>query len=86
VDVVGARRQAGTPPSCTAVAAREARRVSVSAVIKFAPVLTVERYQNPEWARPGRDLYRSGSLQLLPDGSATIYATRAEYLSDVGVR
>jgi hypothetical protein len=35
-------------------------------MIKFAPVLTAERYNNPKWERPGRDFYWSGSLTLLP--------------------
>ncbi len=34
--------------------------------VKLAPVLTAERWDDPTWTRPGRDLYWSGSLRLLP--------------------
>ena len=37
-----------------------------AAIIKLAPILTAERWKNPEWERPGRDFYWSGSLALLP--------------------
>ena len=40
--------------------------MSTAAIVKLAPVLTAERYKNPEWERPGRDFYWSGSLALLP--------------------
>lgn len=41
--------------------------MSHTALIKFAPVYTAERYKNPEWERPGRDFYWPGSLKLIPD-------------------
>jgi len=40
--------------------------VSQDAIIKLAPLITPERWKNPEWERPGRDFYWSGSLALLP--------------------
>jgi hypothetical protein len=42
----------------------------VRALIKFAPILTLERQNDPAWNRPGRFLYRSDSLRLLPTSSA----------------
>ena len=40
--------------------------MSHTALIKFAPVLTAERWGNPEWTRPGRTFYWGGSLKLIP--------------------
>ena len=37
-----------------------------STVIKLAPVLTAERWGDPEWTRPGRTFYWPGSLKLIP--------------------
>ena len=41
-------------------------RLSSTAIIKLAPVITAATWRNPEWERPGRDVYWSGSLVLLP--------------------
>ena len=37
-----------------------------SAVIKLAPILTAERWDDSAWTRPGRTFYWPGSLRLLP--------------------
>ena len=40
--------------------------MSHSALIKFAPVLTAERWSNPRWTRPDRTFYWNGALKLIP--------------------
>jgi hypothetical protein len=42
------------------------RAVTHSAVIKFAPIWTFERHNDPVWNRAGRTLYEAGSLKFLP--------------------
>jgi hypothetical protein len=37
-----------------------------TAIIKFAPIFTVERFNDPAWNRPGRQLYESGAFRFLP--------------------
>lgn len=34
--------------------------------MKFAPIVTAERMNNPTWERPGRTMYWPGSLRFLP--------------------
>ena len=40
--------------------------MSDTAVLAVAPLLTVDRMNNPSWERPGRNLYLSRSLSFLP--------------------
>ena len=40
--------------------------MSHSALIKFSPVLTAERWSNPRWTRPDRTFYWNGALKLIP--------------------
>jgi hypothetical protein len=40
--------------------------VSHSALIKFAPLHTLERHNAPRWNRPDRYLFEAGSLQFAP--------------------
>lgn len=40
--------------------------MSHTATIRFAPVHTFERHNDPRWNRPGRCLYTSGSLKFMP--------------------
>ena len=40
--------------------------MSHTALIKFAPVLTAERWGDPKWTRPGRTFYWNGALKLIP--------------------
>jgi hypothetical protein len=40
--------------------------MTYTATLKFAPILSVERLNNTTWERPGRTLYWSRSLKLLP--------------------
>ena len=46
--------------------------MSYSTLIKFAPILTLERQNDPAWTRPGRFLYRSDSLRLLPSRTVPV--------------
>lgn len=43
--------------------------MSHEVTIKLAPVITADRFRNPDWDRPDRTLYRRGSLQFLPNRS-----------------
>ena len=45
--------------------------MSHTVVVKFAPVFTVDRFNDPAWTRPGRRMYYPGALQFLP-GRATV--------------
>ena len=40
--------------------------MTYTTLIKFAPIVTAERLNNPTWERPGRTMYRSGALRFLP--------------------
>ena len=40
--------------------------MSHTALTRFAPVFTLERFNGPLWARPGRVMYERGGLQFLP--------------------
>ena len=40
--------------------------VSHTALVKFAPVYTLERHNNSAWNRPGRALYTSNALRFKP--------------------
>ena len=40
--------------------------MSHNILVKLAPILTAERWDDPNWTRPGRTLYWPGSLRLLP--------------------
>lgn len=44
--------------------------MSHTALVKFAPVLTAERWGDPTWTSPGRTFYWGRSLKLIP-GTAT---------------
>jgi hypothetical protein len=37
-----------------------------TALVKFAPIFTLERFDDPAWTRPGRKMYYPGALQFLP--------------------
>ena len=40
--------------------------MSHTALIRFAPLVTVDRINDPKWRRPGRTLYDHGALTMLP--------------------
>ena len=40
--------------------------MSHTALIKFAPIFTLERFNDPAWSRPGRTMYYNGALRFLP--------------------
>jgi hypothetical protein len=45
--------------------------VSHTALVKFAPIFTLERFDDPVWNRAGRTLYERGAFQFLP-GKTTV--------------
>lgn len=45
--------------------------MSHTAVVKIAPIFSVERFDDPRWNRPGRTMYYNGALKFLP-GKASI--------------
>lgn len=45
--------------------------MSHTVVVKFAPVFTCDRFNNPAWTRPGRRMYYPGALKFLP-GRSTV--------------
>jgi hypothetical protein len=44
--------------------------MTYTALIKFAPLTTLERVNDPRWARPGRTMYDPGSLTFSPGKSS----------------
>jgi hypothetical protein len=40
--------------------------MSHEAIIKFAPIFTLERFNDPKWARPGRTMYEPGAFRFGP--------------------
>jgi hypothetical protein len=40
--------------------------MTYEALLKVAPILTLERYNDPRWNRPGRSMYEPGSLRFAP--------------------
>ena len=40
--------------------------MTFTSLIKFAPLTTLERVNDPRWSRPGRTMYDAGALTLLP--------------------
>ena len=45
--------------------------VSFTSLIRFAPIVTLDRLNDPNWARPGRTAYDHGSLTFFP-GKASV--------------
>jgi hypothetical protein len=45
--------------------------MSHTALVKFAPIFTLERFDDHAWNRPGRTLYERGAFQFLP-GKTTV--------------
>ena len=53
--------------------------------IKLAPILTADRFRNPEWDRPDRILYRRDALQLLPNRSEVPFIVDHDMTHQIGV-
>jgi hypothetical protein len=58
------------------------RAMSHTALVKFAPIFTLERFNDPAWTRPGRTLYERNAFQLMP-GAATI-PLRVDHDREIG--
>jgi hypothetical protein len=54
------------------------------ALIKFAPLHTLERRNDPRWTRPGRTLYEPGALKFLPSVSEIPLLVDHDYSRRVG--
>ena len=44
--------------------------MTYTTLIKIAPITTLERINDPKWARPGRSLYDHGALTFFPGKSS----------------
>lgn len=58
--------------------------MSQSVFIKFAPVFTLERYNDPVWARPGRMMYEPGSLKFMPGENSALLLVDHDYGREIG--
>lgn len=58
--------------------------MTTTAVIKFAPVVTLKRVNDPTWQDPERTLYWSGSLELHPDGRTVPLLVDHDFERQVG--
>ncbi len=56
-----------------------------TAVIRFAPLTTLERVNDPDWKRPGRTMYDFGSLTLMPDHDTCPLIVDHNHEREVGV-
>ena len=59
--------------------------VTHTVTIKLAPVLTADRFRNPDWDRPDRTLYWRGALQFLPNRSEVPLFVDHDLTRQIGV-
>jgi hypothetical protein len=58
--------------------------MSHTALIKFAPIFTIERFDDPAWNRPGRLMYEARALRFLPGEESVPLVVDHEESSVVG--
>ena len=66
--------RAGGAKECTEAAAAVDATMSHTTLIKFAPIYSLERHNDPKWNRPGRALYASNALRFAPGKTEVLSA------------
>jgi hypothetical protein len=59
--------------------------VSYTTLIRFAPLTTLERLNDPLWARPGRTLYDHNSLTFFPNRTSVPLLINHDATREIGV-
>jgi hypothetical protein len=55
------------------------------ATLRFAPLTTLERINNPNWKRPGRTMYDAGALTFFPGKSSAPLLVNHDKTREIGV-